>query len=432
MNWKKIFRRTLAALIIVMVLLTAAIVGAAVQMFDGYGECEMGEFASLGTIQNVATQRAKLDAQKQAGVYLKTFSRSVNSELSDDEISSVTNDIIEIVGDIKHEKKFFKLTDQTTAVVIVASLKAKIDPEGIYNFINLKNDDKVKFVQQNKSSQNAIQKTDNNFENLKEQYKQTDSQSERENIREQIRQVDQEFLVNQLFSGYGEYYMTNFDKNLLYIVIAVDPLYPFERSMETAYIEAQKKAALDVKTFLDLIKVNINDDEFSVLMNYAFSLSDGASSFKTIKENEILYSELRGKVNPKIIYDWINFNEKEKAVIIKQNKDLQNIISRNDVKIANLIEKYNHATFETETDSLVTQIRQAMSEHRSNLEMKSANRAYYSKSYGTALIGYSQAISRNPNNFLAYYNRGLCYQALDDEESAQADFAKAKELGYNG
>ena len=32
----------------------------------------------------------------------------------------------------------------------------------------------------------------------------------------------------------------------------------------------------------------------------------------------------------------------------------------------------------------------------------------------------------------ALYYRGLCRQALGDNEKAQADFAKPKELGYNG
>ncbi len=193
----KIFRRTAAALLIVASVMTAALVGAAVQIFDGRGECEMGDFAPIKTARDRAKQRAQLDAQKKAGVYLKTFSRSVNSELTDDEVSAVTTNIIELVGAVQYENKTFQLTDQTTAVVVVATLKAKIDPEGIYAFI--KRDEKEKFtiVQQNTGLQDAIAKNDKEFEDLKEQYKRATSQAERDRIRKQLNDADRDFLANE-------------------------------------------------------------------------------------------------------------------------------------------------------------------------------------------------------------------------------------------
>ena len=38
----------------------------------------------------------------------------------------------------------------------------------------------------------------------------------------------------------------------------------------------------------------------------------------------------------------------------------------------------------------------------------------------------------NPNNDITYYNRGICYQAMEETEKAESDFAKARELGYEG
>ena len=48
-----------------------------------------------------------------------------------------------------------------------------------------------------------------------------------------------------------------------------------------------------------------------------------------------------------------------------------------------------------------------------------------------AVVDYSKAISLNPNYAEAYYNRGLCYESLGDKTGARADFAKAKQLGYS-
>lgn len=54
------------------------------------------------------------------------------------------------------------------------------------------------------------------------------------------------------------------------------------------------------------------------------------------------------------------------------------------------------------------------------------------KQYERAIQDYDKAIQLNPNYVNAIYWRGKCDEALGDEVKAQADFAKAKELGYNG
>lgn len=87
--------------------------------------------------------------------------------------------------------------------------------------------------------------------------------------------------------------------------------------------------------------------------------------------------------------------------------------------------------------------------------------------YDEAIADYTKAIQINPNNDYAYYNRGFiyknnfndykkaiedftkyiqfdskfmwvyvnrgnCYKALGQKKEAEADFAKARELGYKG
>jgi tetratricopeptide (TPR) repeat protein len=38
----------------------------------------------------------------------------------------------------------------------------------------------------------------------------------------------------------------------------------------------------------------------------------------------------------------------------------------------------------------------------------------------------------NPNYAYAYYNRGIVYREQGKYDKAEADFAKAKQLGYTG
>ena len=50
--------------------------------------------------------------------------------------------------------------------------------------------------------------------------------------------------------------------------------------------------------------------------------------------------------------------------------------------------------------------------------------------YGKAIKDFDEAIRLNPHDADAYYNRGAAYAKLGQQEQADRDFAKAKELGY--
>jgi tetratricopeptide (TPR) repeat protein len=53
----------------------------------------------------------------------------------------------------------------------------------------------------------------------------------------------------------------------------------------------------------------------------------------------------------------------------------------------------------------------------------------FKKDYDRAIADFTHAIRIDPNNANAYNNRGIAYQAKGDTARADADFAKAKELG---
>ena len=52
--------------------------------------------------------------------------------------------------------------------------------------------------------------------------------------------------------------------------------------------------------------------------------------------------------------------------------------------------------------------------------------------YVSAINDYGTAIRMNPEYARAYYNRGLAYRNVGKQSKAQADFDKAKQLGYTG
>ena len=57
--------------------------------------------------------------------------------------------------------------------------------------------------------------------------------------------------------------------------------------------------------------------------------------------------------------------------------------------------------------------------------------AYASKGdYDRAIADYNRAIQIDPDNAVAYNNRGIAYWRLNDKINARRSFQKAKELGH--
>ncbi|MGA2254172.1 MAG: tetratricopeptide repeat protein [Thermoguttaceae bacterium] len=63
---------------------------------------------------------------------------------------------------------------------------------------------------------------------------------------------------------------------------------------------------------------------------------------------------------------------------------------------------------------------------------KSDRRSYYGdeRDSDDAVAKYSEAIRLNPQDPIAYLNRGLAYSEQGDKAKAEVDFAQAKKLGY--
>ena len=151
MLWKKIFKLTAITLLASIVLLGTVIVGAAIQIFDGTGQYIMSDDGNHEFGKKRAQQRAERDAQKKAGVYLTTFSRSVNAILTDDEISAVTNNIIKVF-DVKIVPVPFEAQGEA-GLMYKATLKATIDTDGIFSWINRNDNEKITIIKQNNNLQ---------------------------------------------------------------------------------------------------------------------------------------------------------------------------------------------------------------------------------------------------------------------------------------
>ncbi len=391
---KNLVRLALIAIFIVAFTISSAIVGAAVKIFDGKGEWHTSDAENQQIAMARASQRARIDAQKKAGVYLKTFSRSVNLELVDDEISAVTNNIIEIVGDVHFDKKIIPISNNQTTILYTATLKAKIDPEGIYDFAKRNSQNKVTIVQQNTQLQDAIQKNDELSSSLTEQYNRATSQAEKDQIRKQMNDADRDFLANQKNKeGSKLYYAKNYNGALKLF-----------------------DEALKLKPNWDLLYHN-RGNCYAGLENYELAIQNYTKAIE-LNPNESMIYTCRG-------FAYIGLGQYEQAI---QNCDKAiQLNANNDVAYNNRGWGYTK----------LYKYERAIQDFNKALQINPNNAYYYNgrgnaynglKQYQRAIQDFSKAIQINPDFGDAYVNRSWSYVNLDEKEQSRRDFVQGKRI----
>ena len=393
---KKFFRRALTALLIVAALLTASLVGAAVQIFDGTGQYIMSDFEKHDIAKQRAQQRAERDAQKRAGVAIKTFSRTIDNELADDEVSAVMNSIIEI-SDVKIVPVPFE-TNGEAGLMYRATLKATIDTDGVYDWLKHSAADKVTLIEQNAQLQDAIERNDEQVDALKEQYNRAASQTQREQIRQQVNQADRDFLAN----------------------MKVD--------------EGNKLAY--AKDFNGAIR--LYNEALQLKPNFAMAYNNRGTAYNNLNQHERAIQDLDAAIKLDPNYSWAYNNRGFAYAHLNQYKraiqDYDAAIQLN----PNYAEAYNNRGFAYFSQQ---QYERAINDYSTAIELDPNNATTYNnrsaayfllKQYERALADLDRSIQLNPNDVGAYVGRGLCWQALGEMEDAQADFAKARQLGWKG
>ncbi len=123
----------------------------------------------VAAVKNVAKMRAEQAAKEKFSAYVKT----ANKNLSDEDISALTNNFSEFV-DVEYEKFFVSEnafeTDDTGKenFMYEATVTIKVDADKISEYLELGKQDKANIIQQNKSLQKSIADISKNFDDLSE------------------------------------------------------------------------------------------------------------------------------------------------------------------------------------------------------------------------------------------------------------------------
>lgn len=193
MTWRKIFRRGFIALIVMIFALNASI--ACAEVYIGEGSYVMSKVETL----EVARERAKADAMRsaseQAGVYVKSYSRSRNFDLEEDIIETMTASIIKLVGN----PHFYPLetVDNLEGVLIRVTVNVQINDSDINRWLSKSEQEKSELVAQMEALRKANEEQARQIAELKRQLAQSTTKAEKERITNEFANADKIFLSNQ-------------------------------------------------------------------------------------------------------------------------------------------------------------------------------------------------------------------------------------------
>ena len=124
------------------------------------------------TVKNLAKLRATQAAKEKAGVFVKSYSKTVNGVVTDDDISVYSSNNIEII-DVTYKKIPIQAHDVKgndigkIGFAYEATVTAKIDTSGLSEYVKRDEMEKEALIEQNKSSQKNISEINNEYENFR-------------------------------------------------------------------------------------------------------------------------------------------------------------------------------------------------------------------------------------------------------------------------
>ena len=433
MNRGNFFRRTLTVALSMIFLLSAAIVGAKVQMYTATGEDYPSEIESMDISKQRALDKAIKKATKEAGVYLKSYSRSVNSELTDDEIIAITSNNYKIIGEPKYAREVINHSADTQIIVWKATVDVNVDDSEIQNWIKRDDKEKSTIITQTRESQKASEENERKVEDLREQYKHATTQAEKDNIRKQLTDADRDFLANlKIIEGQKLYFANNYNE----AIKSYNEAIRINKNSSVAYLMRGctfgelGKYELAIKDFNKTIELNPN---YSV---YASLCCGVIYSVLKKYETAIQYYDKTISLDPNYAEAYAG-----RGVAYMELKQTERAIKEFDKAIElgiNNAEIYTFRGtnyFDSGKYDLAFQCFDKAIKLNPNNEMLYVVRAaaYCKlKQYDKSIADATKAIQLNSNFAEAYLIRGICYQELGQPSKFNSDIVKARQLGYNG
>ena len=166
--------------------------------------CDFGEDDPdiVKVIQAAAQSRAIELAKEQAGIYIKSYTKIMNSTITEDAVSTMTNTIVDIM-DVMYKKLPYEAQDTNEndtgkiGVMYEATVTVKIDSDVIEKYLKLDFEKRRTLEIQNKEVQKFIDENNKELETLEKNSIYVKTTEEQNKIKTGFNKSYNELLVNQ-------------------------------------------------------------------------------------------------------------------------------------------------------------------------------------------------------------------------------------------
>ena len=224
------------------------------------------------------------------------------------------------------------------------------------------------------------------------------------------------------YTGIGEYVMSDFET----------PDIAKQRAKQYAERNAQEQAGVYVNSYTKVENLQITEDEIITMTNGILSVTDVKYDIVPLVDyGGIVYrATIQANIDTSKVDEWIAKGANERSELVEKNRELQKAIDEQEKQIAALKKQIESIKTATEEENLKAQFEKADKVFLSNEKVKEGNEQFIWDN-DRALSLYNEALELNPQNGVAYFNRGLVYMEFHEYSSAAEDFAKAISLNVD-
>lgn len=415
-------KRMITTFICMLVMLgNAQVSQAEVRTYEGVGEYIMSDFETPDIAKQRAKARAEQHVAEQAGVYVKSYTRTVNHTLVEDEIVAIANMIIKIV-DVQYTTN--PTSEAGGTLQIVARIRATVDSERIDQWLKRDQSKIWELVERNKQLQADKAKLDEELTELRQKLTKVTNVQEKQNLEKKMVSTDSKFLANQKIKEGWRLYN---DGKYIEAVAMFSQAVVVDENSSVAYYsrgvayDSQGNYIQAIEDYTKAIAINPNYEDaynnrgvtYSRQGNYTQAIADFNKSILLNPKNfEVYYN--RGMVYDKQGNYTQAIDDFNKSIMINPNffgvyNNRGNVHSRQG-DYTQAITDYNKAIDINPNDAYVYN-------NRGVAYVKQGN-------YSQAILDFNKAIAINPNFAMAYFSRGNVYGEQGNYTQAIADFTK--------
>lgn len=229
------------------------------------------------------------------------------------------------------------------------------------------------------------------------------------------------YAAVETYEGVDEYYVLG----------AVEDLnVARERAREKALRNAREQAGVYIHTLSRVVNMNLVEDEIVTVASGVIRIIDTVYEINKLPDMEgyVIRATVKADIDTSDVDKFLQKDEEEISTIVANDKVIRMQEAEQEQKIEALKQKYIQAKMPEEKEVIAQRIVTEDKVFLSNLKLRKGNKYRDTGYHKHAEKAFTEAIELNPENFLAWHNRGWAYIEQEKYKEAIADFDKAAEL----